>query len=154
GCVLEHDPRTAVCASALTVSRVALPVAIVRTVVWADSPHTPALPRWVDTSQGRIVGSQMANKPRDSRWHAVSIVSSSQSCEAARALKERRFLSRDAPRLPLPDCAQAEHCRCSYRKYADRRAGPRRDEEQLGGRRTPDGGAERRAGRGRRRTDG
>jgi len=95
----------------------------------------------------------MASKPVDTRWHAVCVVSGSQSCEAARALRERRFLSREAPRLPLPDCTQAGLCRCSYRKFADRRAGPRRDEEQLGTRRTRDAGSERRAGRGRRRTD-
>jgi hypothetical protein len=95
----------------------------------------------------------MASKTVDNRWHAVSVVSGSQSCAAARALKERRFLSREAPRLPLPDCTQAELCRCSYRKYADRRTGPRRDEEQLGRRQTRDTGTERRAGRGRRRTD-
>lgn len=95
----------------------------------------------------------MASKTVDTRWNAVSVVSSSQSCEAARALRERRFLSKEAPRLPLPDCTQAELCRCTYRKYADRRAGPRRDEEQLGTRRARDAGTERRAGRGRRRTD-
>jgi hypothetical protein len=95
----------------------------------------------------------MADKKLDKRWHAVSVVSSSQSCEAARALKERRYLSREAPRLPLPDCTQAELCRCSYRKYTDRREGPRRDEEQLRARRSRDTGSERRAGRGRRRTD-
>jgi hypothetical protein len=94
----------------------------------------------------------MASKTRDTRWHAVSVHSSSHSCEAARALRERRFLSKDAPRLPLPDCPQAELCRCTYRKYADRRAGPRREEEELGARRSRDG-TERRAGRGRRRTD-
>jgi hypothetical protein len=95
----------------------------------------------------------MASKPRDTRWHAVSVVPTSQSCEAARALKERRFLSKQAPRLPLAECTRGEQCQCTYRKYSDRRAGARREEESLGGRRSRDKGSERRAGRGRRETD-
>ena len=95
----------------------------------------------------------MSSKIRDTRWHAVSVVSTSQSCEAARALKERRFLGKEAPRLPLPQCPRSAQCNCTYRKYADRRSGPRRDEEQVGGRTPPGAGQERRAGRGRRRTD-
>jgi hypothetical protein len=94
----------------------------------------------------------MTNKTT-SRWSAVSILPGSSSCEAARALKGRRFLSAEAPRIPLAECTAAESCRCVYRKYADRRAGPRRAEEESGFRRSSGGGSERRAGRGRRRTD-
>ncbi len=91
-------------------------------------------------------------KPVTSRWSAVSIVCTSASCEAARALKGRRFLGGDAPRLPLADCTSPGACPCVYRKHSDRRAGPRREEEASGLRRsspTP----ERRGGRGRRSTD-
>jgi hypothetical protein len=92
-------------------------------------------------------------KQAPSRWSAVSIVAASASCEAARALKGRRFLSAEAPRIPLAECTLAESCHCVYRKYADRRAGPRRTEDQDGMRRTAGSGPERRAGRGRRSTD-
>jgi hypothetical protein len=92
----------------------------------------------------------MAKRPAK-LWHAVSIVCTSASCDAAQALKGRRYLSADAPRLPLSDCTSAEACPCVYRKHSDRRAGPRREADASGLNRssTP----ERRAGRGRRSTD-
>jgi hypothetical protein len=92
-------------------------------------------------------------KQTTSRWSAVSIIPGRGSCEAALALKGRRFLGADAPRIPLAECPRAESCRCVYRKYSDRRAGPRRTEEHTGMRRTTTGGSERRIGRGRRRSD-
>jgi hypothetical protein len=92
-------------------------------------------------------------KETKSRWSAVSIVPGSGSCEAAIALKGRRFLATEAPRTPLAECTCAQSCRCVYRKYSDRRAGPRRTEEHSGMRRVGTGGPERRIGRGRRSTD-
>jgi len=86
------------------------------------------------------------------RWNAVSIASTSGSCEAARALKGRRFLSAEAPRLPLAACTLGASCRCVYRKYADRREGPRREEDETG-RRSGAVAQERRRRRGRRSTD-
>lgn len=87
------------------------------------------------------------------RWNAVSIVSTSSSCEAARALKGRRFLSAEAPRLPLAECTQPGSCRCVYRKYADRREGPRREADETGVQRSGVVEQERRLRRGRRSTD-
>lgn len=92
-------------------------------------------------------------KQTTSRWSAVSISPGSNGCEAALALKGRRFLGGEAPRIPLAECTSVQSCRCVYRKYADRRAGPRRAEDSGMGRVTQSG-AERRIGRGRRRTDG
>jgi len=92
-------------------------------------------------------------KQTTSRWSAVSIVPGSNGCEAALALKGRRFLGAEAPRIPLAECTSVQSCRCVYRKYADRRAGPRRAEDDSGMRRVTRSGTERRAGRGRRSTD-
>jgi len=92
-------------------------------------------------------------KPLETRWHAVSVVSARGSCEAARALKDKRFLSAAAPRLPLAECTSPASCTCAYRKYTDRRAGPRREEEEAGLRRAGTSGQERRTGRGRRSSD-
>ena len=92
-------------------------------------------------------------KPPTNRWNAVSIVCTSASCAAAQALKGRRYLSADAPRLPLSDCTRAETCPCAYRKHPDRRAGPRREADASGLRRSSPN-ADRRKGRGRRSTDG
>jgi hypothetical protein len=93
----------------------------------------------------------MVNQPGN-RWNAVSIACTSSSCAAAQALKGRRYLGSEAPRLPLADCTSAATCRCVYRKHPDRRAGPRREADTTGLRRsspTP----ERRGSRGRRSKD-
>ncbi len=86
-------------------------------------------------------------------WNAVSIVCASGSCEAARALKGKRFLSAQAPRVPLAECTSPASCPCTYKKYADRRAGPRRESETTGLRSTSPVSPDRRASRGRRSSD-
>ena len=93
-------------------------------------------------------------KPTTSRWSAVSILTGSVGCQAARALKGQRFLSTAAPRIPLSDCSAPQNCQCVYRKYSDRRVGPRRAEDHGTMRRVGGSAPERRAGRGRRSTDG
>jgi hypothetical protein len=93
----------------------------------------------------------MSSKP-DNRWSAVSIACATDACDAAKALKGKRYLSAQAPKLPLADCASPAACKCVYRKFPDRRAGPRREADTTGIKRsapTP----ERRGGRGRRSTD-
>ena len=91
--------------------------------------------------------------PRSAQsWHAISVISSAQSCPAARALRGTRFLSSQAPPLPLKDCNQRSACTCTYKHHKDRRAGPRRASERSGlTRATPP--AERRVKRGRRQSD-
>lgn len=87
-----------------------------------------------------------------SPWRAVSIRSPGAACAAARDCAAKRWLSAEAPRLPLPGC-DADRCECHYRHHADRRAGPRRrfDREFFV---RPFGGDERRGPvRGRRETD-
>jgi hypothetical protein len=61
------------------------------------------------------------------RWHAVLIVAPGSACAAAQACKGKRYLSTEAPRLPLANC-DAAACGCKYRHFEDRRAGPRREE--------------------------
>jgi len=97
--------------------------------------------------------SQRSRKPRSQPWHAVSIVPRGAACNEAIALREKRFLSGEAPLLPLPGCPQQEQCSCIYKHYADRREGPRRSSE-TGGVRMARPPAERRIGRGRRKNDG
>jgi hypothetical protein len=73
-------------------------------------------------------------KTRSTRqpWHAVSIASAIECCGAADAAKGRRYLSNEAPRLPLAECGQPWKCRCVYRHHADRRATPRRASDRSG----------------------
>jgi hypothetical protein len=99
----------------------------------------------------------MTSKHVDGRhsWHAVEIVASKTACAAAQALKGKRFLSADAPLLPLHDCALTGSCHCVYRKHADRRDSStvRRSEDDTGIRRMTPPAQERRSRRGRRKTD-
>jgi hypothetical protein len=84
-------------------------------------------------------------------YRAVSILPGKNACEAAHRFKGLRFLSRQAPRLPLPTCDAAQ-CDCRFRHHADRRAGPRRRNEQ-GMMQPLWQGAERRRAGGRRADD-
>ncbi len=52
--------------------------------------------------------------------HAVSIRAGLLPCDAVRQLGDHRFLSDEAPPLPLSDC-DSERCECRYRHHADRR---------------------------------
>jgi hypothetical protein len=83
-------------------------------------------------------------------WHAVTIAAPAGACAAAQACRGARFLSRDAPRLPLAEC-DAARCECKYRHYEDRRGSARRhDEKRAPPAREQDN---RRISRGRRATD-
>lgn len=59
------------------------------------------------------------------KYHAVTIVRGHAACPLSAQLSGRRFLSRDAPRLPVPGCA-TRPCGCRYLHHADRRADDRR----------------------------
>ena len=60
-------------------------------------------------------------------YHAVSIRHLGRCCPAVRALDDDRFLSTQAPRLPLAECTMRDGCRCKYRHHNDRREDFRRD---------------------------
>jgi hypothetical protein len=65
--------------------------------------------------------------PRDEhhKFHAVTISQGRGACPGSLQLSNRRFLSRDAPPLPVPGCA-VRTCNCRYVHHADRRADDRR----------------------------
>jgi hypothetical protein len=79
-----------------------------------------------------IRGTTQIDRERDRRtgfgasdpFHAVSILPAEAGCSAAESIKVQRFLSEDAPGLPLADCSAVD-CRCKYVHYADRRSGAR-----------------------------
>jgi hypothetical protein len=92
----------------------------------------------------------MAKVP--SQWHAVAIRPKGCSCEAVQACRSR-FLSAQAPRLPLSQCTASDTCSCVYKHHADRRANPRRGDEKGGLRRGTTVAQERRLQADRRKTD-
>ena len=64
---------------------------------------------------------------------------------------DRRWLSREAPMLPLPGCSKPESCRCTYQHHQDRRSGEgRRAAEVDAFARPVKVATERRTGRNRR----
>ena len=87
------------------------------------------------------------------QWHAVAIKPKGECCEAVQARRSARFLSSDAPRLPLAECNTSDTCSCVYKHHADRRAQPRRQDEKDGLRRGGKIEQERRLTRDRRQTD-
>ena len=108
------------------------------------------MPKWLQPD--RSGGPQQPSR-RASPWHAVSIVLCQECCSAARLASNTRFLSAQAPRLPLVDCASPQTCTCSYRHHNDRRVQPRRRDELVGLRRKGYVAQERRSWRGRREED-
>ena len=91
--------------------------------------------------------------PPRSLWHAVSIVSNAACCPAAMGLVGTRFLSSEAPRLPLKHCSMSAVCRCSYHHHDDRRSLSRRSQDLWSPGSGGYGGEDRRRERGRRVTD-
>jgi hypothetical protein len=85
-------------------------------------------------------------------WHAVAIRSPQPACPAAAKLGKRRFLSREAPTLPLADCPAPQKCRCIYQHFDDRRTLSRRAADE-GRPAPPYNGNDRRCAPGRRKTD-
>jgi len=62
----------------------------------------------------------------DSRFRGVEVIGqNAECCEASKALAGKRFLSQEAPMLPLSDCTSGE-CRCRYEPFYDRRTDVRR----------------------------
>jgi hypothetical protein len=72
------------------------------------------------------------SEPAREPWHAVSVVGGPKACPAVEALRDKRFLSADAPRLPLPDCTSVWRCKCAYKHHIDRRGTPRRSIDRTG----------------------
>jgi hypothetical protein len=75
-----------------------------------------------------VAESPAKRKPHN-RWHAVIIAAPADACAAAKECRGKRFLSAEAPWLPLEGCDVAR-CQCKYRHHADRRGAPRRKTEK------------------------
>jgi hypothetical protein len=107
-------------------------------------------PRGADARKRAAAGTAAKASTRD--FKAVGIIPGAHCCAAAKKAFGRKFLEREAPRVPLPGCTSPQACRCRFKKYVDRRQDDRRH---------PFGGAfgwnsaadDRRKRRGRRSSD-
>jgi hypothetical protein len=77
------------------------------------------------TSPAEPAAAAPAAKKISTAHHAVSIAPGPRCCAQAREQQGQRFLSREAPPLPLQGCSQP-NCSCRYIHHEDRRAKPRR----------------------------
>ena len=85
-------------------------------------------------------------------FHGVALRSrAANPCCAVTALEGERFLSDEAPLLPLASCDNPQGCKCVYEHFDERRDGLRRETDI--GLPVRLQNAEKRAGRGRRITD-
>jgi len=91
-------------------------------------------------------------------FHGVQIKArDDKCCGAVEALEGQRFLTADSPLLPLTECTNPRGCRCVYEHFDERRDNLRRESDIVVASPVDSVGerlSERRAGRGRRRTDG
>ena len=88
-----------------------------------------------------------------SPFHAVEIRCAKDACRAAKDSRDERYLSAEAPLLPLDQCDRRDRCRCGYKHYEDRRTGSRRRAEVDLTTQSDSERAERRLGKGRRVED-
>jgi hypothetical protein len=73
--------------------------------------------RWVSPPGSRGV----TLPPNDGRYKAVSVVPNRASCTAAIAIRHQRFLTNEAPTLPLAMCTWPSSCTCKFEQHEDRR---------------------------------
>ena len=92
------------------------------------------------------------DRRQPSPWYSVSIVPGDDYCKLVRMHQGTRWLSAEAPRLPVPGC-DSRHCDCRYRHYADRRTEVQRKQDRDGWVRHFKGEDRRAPGRGRRESD-
>ncbi|HEX2789004.1 MAG TPA: hypothetical protein VHN17_01105 [Steroidobacteraceae bacterium] len=59
-------------------------------------------------------------------YRAVSLAPNIMCDAVSKDVAGKRYLLREAPRLPLAGCATPASCSCKFRKHADRRNGDRR----------------------------
>jgi hypothetical protein len=69
---------------------------------------------------------QLASRNVRNSYHCVDIRSGAGACETVQHLAGTRFLSNEAPTLPVPGCT-APKCTCSFVHHDDRRQSDRRN---------------------------
>ena len=75
------------------------------------------------------VFARKADKTRVSPFHAVEIRGTKDACQAVQDAHGERYLSAEAPPLPLGQCDRPDRCQCRYQHYEDRRGNSRRGGE-------------------------
>jgi len=82
---------------------------------------------WPLRSSRKKSSTSVRAKTKVGHYHCVELVFpyGANACETAMKLHKRRFLSADAPSIPLAGCIR--HCKCRFKHHGDRRHELRRD---------------------------
>ena len=78
-----------------------------------------------------VVRPSTETRLKSNPFHAVAVSCPKNACAAARKLEAKRFLAKEAPPLPMPNCT-AKNCGCRFTHYADRRDEQRRESFRVG----------------------
>jgi hypothetical protein len=62
-----------------------------------------------------------ASRNTTTRYASVKLCCDKHACSSAQSMRDKAFLAKDAPALPLAAC-DAIHCQCKYTKTSDRRS--------------------------------
>jgi hypothetical protein len=90
-----------------------------------ESPRAGESPRGY-TAKKSTPGAKPKPTHATGDYRAVSIAPNIACAVLAKDVAGKRYLLREAPRLPLAGCATPASCSCKYRKHADRREADRR----------------------------
>jgi len=92
--------------------------------MWLNQMTSMKPRRWLK----RLFASR-ADQTCVSPFHAVEIRCAKNACQAAQDSHGQRYVSAEAPPLPLDQCDQPDLCQCRYQHHADRRDDSRRDDD-------------------------
>jgi len=113
----------------MVVAIIAALVLAASTVFWlksrrsaAPSGRQPASTKTLPVGRSAV---SAAPSKAGGRFAAVEIRTRAGACRTAQALEGSRFLAKDAPALPLPNCTSVQ-CTCLFSKLPDRRTEGRR----------------------------
>ena len=116
--------------------------------LWANEMSSVRPRRWLS----RLFAAK-EEKKAVSPYHAVAIRCAGSACQAALDIQYERFISAEAPMLPLFDCDRPGQCQCRYQHYEDRRVEDRRGAGHAAPIKNDSARVERRSGKGRRADD-
>ena len=75
---------------------------------------------WRTWAHNGVVPSSFETSVSAHPYHCVAIHHQAGACAAVKRVSGQRFLSKEAPPIPLPAC-DAASCRCRYLHFEDRR---------------------------------
>ncbi|MBL4798020.1 MAG: hypothetical protein JKY50_11445 [Oleispira sp.] len=93
----------------------------------SNKPHKAHRSR---LAQKKHANDKAKKTTKSTAFHCVETHHHGKCCEAVKALHGKRFLSAEAPILPIQGCDQA-HCECDYVHHDDRRSDNRRTDVGL-----------------------